>query len=233
MGAGGWLRGLPCPLPAVAWAGARSLLTVTATRHPVGSGHRAGASPREPPWAWTLPQQLTSSRDSGGNITWDAPPLGDAPRPAAYLQLLLCSGCLLADGVPHFRACNGARGNCPSSTHSPPPAMGVPVLSLPPPARGPLGWTCQCPPNSSCTEQPVLQQLNPCVLRGKLLGALQGQEPASLHGEQGRREVGSPEDAEGGHLLCPTGFPGAFSSTARPQACARGEGRAVGTGCLG
>jgi len=57
---------VPTPWP---WCqpGGKSPLTAssTATRHPLGSGDRARVSLRKPPWAWTLPQQFTSSRHSG------------------------------------------------------------------------------------------------------------------------------------------------------------------------
>lgn len=63
-----------------------------------------------------------------GSGTWDVP-----PHPAAYLQLLLCSGCLLADGVPHFRACRAAeRDRAQPHTWSPLP--GLSQVPLPPPA---------------------------------------------------------------------------------------------------
>lgn len=59
------------------------------------------AQAQEQRWAGTLLQQEPGLE---GGIAWDVPPLGETPHLATYLQLLFCSGRLLADGVPHFRA---------------------------------------------------------------------------------------------------------------------------------
>lgn len=95
--------------------------------------------PRPPIILWAATPGLGSSLPAGtrGQCHLGRATSRDAPHPAAYLQLLLCSGCLLADGVPHFRACRAAKGQSFSPTPDHPPArgqLGPPAVSLPPPA---------------------------------------------------------------------------------------------------
>lgn len=93
---------------------------------------------KEPPWTGAVLPQCPGTRVS----TWDLQLL-ERPLTATYLQLLLCPGCLLADGMPHFRAWS-AEGKHLSSVHSSHPLLDITQLCA-----------CTSPaPSCPCISQP-------------------------------------------------------------------------------